>query len=455
MSQATTTKKKKPASVSPMTAHLSVTYRRITDLKPNPENPRIHSKKQVFQIARSIQEFGFTAPVLVDAQLNVIAGHGRILASKELGWKEVPTISLDHLTDAQKKAYLIADNKLTENAKWDEKLLAQQFLVLSKLDLDFGIDITGFEMGEIDVMIENLSIIDANEPDPADELPMAPTGKPVSKVGDLWLLGNHRLYCGNSLEAESFATLMGDKKADMVFVDPPYNVPIEGHVSGLGAVRHREFAMASGEMSEAEFTDFLTRACQMLANHSVDGSIHYVCMDWRHMSELLAAGKKAYAELKNLCVWAKDNGGMGTFYRSQHELIFVFKRGTAPHKNHFELGQHGRYRTNVWEYPGINSFSRQSNEGNLLELHPTVKPVAMVADAIMDCSDRGDIILDSFLGSGTTLIAAERSGRVCYGMELDPLYVDTAIRRWQLFKGKKATHAESGLTFEAMEAAHG
>ena len=447
------TKKKKPAPTSP--APLTVSYRAIADLKPNPHNPRIHSKKQIFQIARSIKEFGFTAPVLVDAKLNVIAGHGRLLASKELGWQEVPTISLDHLSEGQKSAYLIADNKLTENAKWDEKLLAQQFQVLSELNLDFGIDITGFEMGEIDVMIEGLSITDADEPDPADVLPELTTAKPVSKLGDLWLLGNHRLYCGNSLEAESFAALMGDKKAAMVFVDPPYNVPIEGHVSGLGAVRHREFAMAVGEMTEAEFTKFLTQACQMLANHSADGSIHYVCMDWRHMSELLAAGKKAYSEFKNLCVWAKDNGGMGAFYRSQHELIFVFKHGAAPHKNHFQLGQYGRYRTNVWEYPGINSFSRQSSEGNLLELHPTVKPVAMVADAIMDCSDRGDIILDSFLGSGTTLIAAERSGRVCYGMELDPLYVDTAIRRWQLFSGKKAVHEASGLTFDVMEADHG
>ena len=449
-----TGKKTKDTPASLTVGRLAVTYHPIAELKPNPDNPRIHTKKQIFQISRSIQEFGFTAPVLIDAQLNIIAGHGRLLASQELGWKEVPTICLAHLTEAQKKAYLIADNKLTENAKWDEKLLAQQFQVLSELDLDFSIDITGFEMGEIDVMIEGLSITDA-EADADDEPPTEQTAVPVSKVGDLWLLGQHRIYCGNSLAPEPFAALMNGKQATMVFIDPPYNVPIDGHVGGLGSVHHREFAMAAGEMSETEFTAFLTKACQQLADHSADGSIHFVCMDWRHMSELLAAGRVVFSELKNLCVWAKDNGGMGSFYRSQHELVFVFKRGTEPHKNHFQLGQFGRYRTNLWEYPGINSFSRQSAEGNLLDLHPTVKPVAMVADAIMDCSDRGDIILDSFLGSGTTLLAAERAGRVCYGIEIDPLYVDVAIRRWQRQTGKKAVHAATELTFEAMEAAHG
>lgn len=234
----------------------------------------------------------------------------------------------------------------------------------------------------------------------------------------------------------------------MVFTDPPYNVPIDGNVGGLGAIRHREFAMASGEMTEAEFTTFLSRILTLLARFSRDGSLHFVCMDWRHMGELLAAGKQAYTELKNLCVWAKDNAGMGSLYRSQHELVFVFKHGQAAHQNHVQLGRFGRNRSNLWTYPGANSFSRTGVEGNLLALHPTVKPVALVADALRDSSGRGEIVLDAFLGSGTTLIAAERTGRICRGLELDPLYVDTAIRRWQKLTGNGARRAGGNRTFD-------
>jgi DNA modification methylase len=255
------------------------------------------------------------------------------------------------------------------------------------------------------------------------------------------------VHCGSALEAEAYRILMQEDRAAMVFTDPPYNVPIDGHVGGLGTIRHREFAMAAGEMDEAQFTDFLARALGLLAGHSVDGALHFICMDWRHMGELLAAGRRAYTELKNLCVWTKDNPGMGSLYRSQHELVFVFKHGREPHRNHIQLGRYGRNRSNVWSYPGVNSFSRSGSEGNLLALHPTVKPVALVADALRDCSSRGEIVLDAFLGSGTTLIAAERTGRICHGLELDPLYVDTAVRRWQALTGQHARHAERGLMF--------
>jgi DNA modification methylase len=241
------------------------------------------------------------------------------------------------------------------------------------------------------------------------------------------------------------------ERATLVFADPPYNVRIAGHVGGLGSIQHKNFRMASGEMSESEFVDFLLRVFQLLVRYSLDGSIHYICMDWRHMKEVMTAGKAAHAELQNLCVWVKDVGGMGSFYRSQHELVFVFKKGGARHRNNVQLGQHGRYRTNVWHYAGMNSFSRTTAEGNLLQLHPTVKPVALVADAIMDCSARGDIVLDPFLGSGTTLIAAERTGRLCYGIELDPAYVDVIVRRWQTFTGLSAKHAISGRTFHQRE----
>ena len=241
----------------------------------------------------------------------------------------------------------------------------------------------------------------------------------------------------------------------MIFTDPPYNVPIEGHVSGLGSIHHREFAMACGEMNEAQFTRFLTDVCGLAARHSRDGAIHFVCMDWRHLGELLAAGTRIYSELKNICVWVKHNAGMGSLYRSQHELVLVFKHGRAAHHNNIELGRFGRHRSNVWEYAGANSFGRATEDGNLLALHPTVKPVAMVADAILDCSARGDIILDPFLGSGTTLIAAERTGRRCHGVELDAGYLDTAIRRWQTFTGENARHAATGHSFTETESERG
>jgi DNA modification methylase len=427
---------------------LEVTNRPIEQLKLDPKNPRSHSPKQVRQIARSIETFGFNVPVLVDADLKVIVGHGRLMACKELGWLEVPTIGLSHLSKDQAKAYMIADNRLTETSVWDDRLLAEQLKDLSVQNLDFSLEAIGFEMGEIDFRIESLKTAIDDEDDPADTVPAIATDKPVSKLGDLWLLGPHRLYCGNSLEEGAYAALMGSERATMVFTDPPYNVKIDGHASGLGAIRHRDFAMACGEMDEGQFTRFLTDACKLLAANSTDGAIHFVCMDWRHMGELLAAGRAAYSELKNVCVWTKHNAGMGSLYRSQHELVFVFKHGAAPHRNNVQLGKHGRHRSNVWNYRGANSFGQGTEEGNLLALHPTVKPVTLVADAILDCSARGDIVLDAFLGSGSTLIAAERVGRRCYGLELDPLYVDTIIRRWQAYTGEKAKHMASGKTFE-------
>lgn len=432
-------------------ARLAIIYRPIAELKPEPKNPRTHSRKQVEQIAKSISAFGFNVPILVDARLNVVAGHGRLLACRKLGWKEVPTIALDHLTAAQAKAFLIADNRLTDHSEWNDRLLAEALQELSLLDLDFSLDATGFELPEIDLKIESLNAPEEEEDDPADQVPAAP-GPAVSRLGDVWQLGPHRIICGSALDEEVYSRLLGDEKAALVFTDPPYNVPVDGHVSGNGAVRHREFAMATGEMSEAEFTTFLRKTCGLLAAHSAPGSIHYVCMDWRHVGELTAAGKGAYAELLNICVWVKHNGGMGSLYRSQHELVFVFKAGGGGHVNNVQLGKFGRNRTNVWSYRGINNFGGQSGEGDLLAMHPTVKPVALVADAILDCSRRGDHLLDAFLGSGSTLIACERTGRACRGIELDPLYVDTAIRRWQRYTGREAVHA-SGTTFNAREEA--
>lgn len=431
-------------------SRLSVTYCPIDRLKINPDNPRIHSDKQVTQIARSLETFGSIVPVLIDQNSRVIAGHGRILAARLLGLTEFPTIRVEHLTDAQIKAFAIADNKLSENSTWDAALLGQQLKALAEVELDFSLEATGFEMGEIDVLIEGLEPINGGESDAADSIPDQTTTR-VTSVNDLWHLAKHRVLCGNALDPEAYMRLMGKRQAGVVFTDPPYNIPINGHVSGLGKKRHPNFPMASGEMSEPEFTDFLSCVCKHMAGYSRVGSIHFICMDWRHLGELLTAGKEAYDEFKNLCVWAKANAGMGSMYRSQHELVLVFKHGVSPHRNNIQLGQFGRYRTNVWHYPGANSFSRSTEEGNLLELHPTVKPVRLVADAIMDCSARGDIVLDPFLGSGTTVIAAERTGRICYGIELDPAYVDVVVRRWQAFTGLSAKHAGSGRTFNELE----
>jgi DNA modification methylase len=426
---------------------MSVAYRRIDELKLDPANPRRHGKKQIRMIANSIKAFGFNVPVLIDCHDNVIAGHGRLLACPLLGIPEVPTLCLDHLSPAQVRAFMIADNRLTEISVWDDRLLAQQLKDLSLLGVDFSLELTGFDVGEIDLRIASLEDAPGLADDPGDALPELST-QPVSKIGDSWTLGRNRLLCGSALDVAAFAALMGEDHAAMVFTDPPYNVPIDGHASGLGAIHHRPFPMACGEMDRAEFTAFLGKAFRNLAAFSVDGSLHYVCMDWRHAEELLAAGRDVYRQLINLCVWIKHNAGMGSLYRSQHELVFIFKHGRNGHRNNVQLGQFGRNRSNVWHYPGANSFPRCGEEGNLLALHPTVKPVAMVADAILDCSARGDIVLDGFLGSGTTLIAAERTGRRCYGLELDPLFTDTIVRRWQKLTGGSAHHAASGRSFD-------
>jgi DNA modification methylase len=427
---------------------LRIEHVSIERLKLDPRNPRIHSDRQVKQIARSIEVFGFNVPVLADRDNKILAGHGRVYAVRRLRLRQIPVIRLEHLTTEQARAFAIADNRLSETSSWDDRLLAEVFRDLAAVELDFDLEATGFTMGEIDLRIEGLSVATAGNPDPADELPATLDQPPVSRPGDLWELGRHRLLCGDALDRADYASLMQGAAARVVFTDPPYNVPIDGHVSGKGRVRHREFLMASGQMTPAQFTRFLATALELLVRHSAAGSLHYVCMDWRHQHELLTAALGVYAEVKNLCVWVKDNAGMGSLYRSQHELVYVFKNGRAPHRNNVELGQHGRNRSNVWHYAGVNNFGRRGDEGNLAALHPTVKPVALIADAILDCSARGDLVLDPFLGSGSTLLAAERVGRVCRGIELDPLYVDTAIRRWQHFTGESAIHTSTGKRFD-------
>jgi DNA modification methylase len=427
-------------------AKIEVTYKSPDRLSLPANNPRVHTPAQIKKIGRSLSIFGFLIPIVVDEADCVLVGIGRLMAARGLGFSKVPTIQVTHLSDAQKKAFAIADNRLVEVGKWDDRVLATQLAELSLINLDFDLEVTGFEVAEIDLRIESLNL-DPDESDPADTLPAAAAGEPVSRLGDVWVLGRHRLLCGDALDPVAYTTLMRGKKGDMVFSDPPYNVKIDGHATGLGANRHREFAMAAGEMTYAEFQAFLLNVCLLLTRNSSDGSIHFLCMDWRHTGELLAAGRAVYADLKNICVWSKTNAGMGSLYRSQHEFVFVFKNGTASHQNNVQLGRFGRHRSNVWNYPGANSMGRGTEEGNLLALHPTAKPIKLVADAILDCSARGDLILDPFLGSGTTLMAAERVGRRCYGLEIDPLYTDIIIRRWQAQTGDDAVHEVTGRRF--------
>jgi DNA modification methylase len=430
----------------------------LKELKPHTRNARIHTKHQIRQIAESIRAFGFTNPILIDSCNRIIAGHGRVEAAKILAMERVPTIRLERLSEEQIRAYIIADNKLAENAGWDRSILAIELQHLIALDCDdFNVTITGFGLPEIDLILEEAK----GEPEPEEAIPDADLSRPpVTESGDVWQLGKHSVICGNSLHDDTYRTLLGNRRAAVVFTDPPFNVKIDGHATGNGAIHHREFPMASGEMSEVEFISFLTSSLKLLSRYSRTDCVQFICMDWRHAGDLLAAGKQVYDSLLNVCIWVKNTGGMGSFYRSRHEFVFVFRNGKGTHRNNIQLGQYGRNRTNVWEYPSINSSSKSGDEGNLLALHPTVKPVALVADALLDCSARGDVVLDAFLGSGSTLIAAERTGRICYGIELDPLYVDTAIRRWQRHTGDHAVHVDSGKRFddiasECLEVARG
>jgi 16S rRNA G966 N2-methylase RsmD len=433
-----------PSQVSDSDTCLTVEMLPTEALKPYAGNARTHSKKQIRQIAKSIEHFGFCNPVLIDNNRQIIAGHGRVAAAKLLRLSVVPTVSLSHLSEAQKRAYILADNRLAEKAGWDREILAIELQAL--VELDFEVELTGFEVAEIDLCLEEAREATGEPSGLEDEVPAYADTHAVTRPGDLWQLGPHLLLCADARDPTAYVRLMGDAKAEFVFTDPPYNVPIDGHVCGLGRVRHRSFAMGCGEMSSAQFTGFLTTIFRLLAAHSADGSIHQICMDWRHMGEMLEAGVGVYSELKNLCVWNKRNAGMGSFYRSKHELVFVWKSGTVPHINTFELGQHGRHCSNVWDYPGISSLSPSRLDE--LAMHPTVKPVALVADAIKDCSRRNGLVLDPFAGSGTVLIAAERIGRRARAIEIDPHYVDVAVRRWQAYTGKAAVLSTTGQSFE-------
>ena len=416
-------------------------WRTPSELIPYKGNARPHSRKQIQQIASSIRQFGFTNPGQIDERDGIIAGHGRVAAAQQLGLARIPVLQIAHLSAAERRAYIIADNKLAELAGWDQDILALEFEGL--IELDFDLELTGFAIAEIDDLFDAQT--QSTQDDSPDEYLGATHGPVVTKRGDIWALGPHRLLCGDARDADGILRLMNGQVADLIFTDPPYNVPINGHVLGKGQHHHAEFVFASGEMSQAEFTTFLEAGLQPAAQACKNGAIAFVCMDWRHMREMMMAGDKIFSELKNLCIWNKTNAGMGSFYRSKHELVFVWKIGTAAHTNAFGLGETGRYRTNVWDYAGANAFG--SDRAEALNMHPTVKPTKMIEDEIKDCTRRGERVLDPFGGSGSTLIAAEHAGRIAHLIEYEPTWCDTILARFQRETGVEPIHVQTGACF--------
>lgn len=412
-----------------------------SDLKPWPGNPRTHNDKQLAKLKSSIQKFGFTAPVLVDEAGTILSGHGRVQAAIALKVPTIPTRVISGLSEAKKRAYVIADNKLAQLGRWDDTLLKNELELLNAENFD--IETTGFSTAEIDVMFDGAEERPGSDPDDLQRDDIA--APDVSRIDDLWLLGNHSLLCGDALNPGSYQKIMKGSLAEMVISDPPCNVPIDAPICRSGKIHHNEFKMASGEMTSGEFTVFLNTAFSLMHAFSQDGAVHYYFMDWRHSMEIQKAAEPLFGLPLQLCVWVKDDGDMGSFYRSQHQLVFVFKKGEASHINNFEPGQHGRYRTNVWAYAGVTVKAKGYEPP---ALHRTVKPVSLIADALRDCSHRRGIILDPFAGSGTILIAAERTGRQARAMELDPKYVDVAVMRWQRVTGKQAVLEATGQNWD-------
>ena len=429
-------------------APLNTEYLPISALKPMPGSPRQHPKSQIRALTKSFEAFGQVLPILIDADCRIISGHAQWEVAQCLAMSDVMTMRIEHLNEPQIKALMVALNRLGDLSKWDEPALSTILLDLYALDLDFDIEATGFAEIEIELRIEGLD----EKTDDTDDTILVASGPTVTQLGDLWQLGNHRLLCANALEQPIWSQLMGDEHAALVVTDPPFNVPIDGHVSGLGKYKHREFEMAAGEMSEAEFTEFLRSAMAHAHRWSAPGSVHYWAMDWRHSLEISSAGKAIYERYLNMAVWAKNQPGMGSFYRSQHELFFIFAKGGGAIRNNVQLGLFGRSRSNLWNYPSAASLARTAEEGNPLALHPTVKPLALICDILLDASTKGDIVVDPFGGSGTTLIAAEKLGRKARLIELDPAYCDTILRRWQRWSGETAFRVTDGMSFTALEA---
>jgi hypothetical protein len=419
----------------------AVEYWPISQIRMRARNPRRHSSRKLSLLRRAIASFGIFVPLVIDQTGTLLAGEARLLCAIELGLTTVPVIVVAHLNETERRLFALADNRISELSTWDLPMLKLEIEELSLPDLNLDLSLTGFDTAETDRILGSVS----SDTDVEDEVPEIEI-RAITQLSDLWVLGRHKVCCGSALEEDSYRVLLGRERAQMVITDPPWNVPIAGHVRNSGT-SHREFIEASGEMSEEEFTHFLGGFLFHLKHVTEDGAIVYVFIDHAHSLELQVAAYPFFGKQKNLCVWAKDAAGMGSFYRSQHELVYVFKNGSAAHINNFNLGEKGRFRSTLWSYPGANTGH---DRHEALKIHPTVKPCAMFVDAMLDCSHRGGIVLDCFGGSGVACIAAERTGRTARVIELDPLYVDLIVRRWQNFTGNRAIHAETGKSFDEM-----
>jgi DNA modification methylase len=394
------------------------------------EAGQVHSDKRA-RLRESLQAYGCVIPILIDADNHVIHGWEIVKVAKSLGWQTLPTVRIPGLSEAMVRTLRLALNKLQEGSTWDPDALRLEFSELLTLDVDFDLELSGFNAAEIDI------VLGEPVPSPESSADSPDRDRPATaRLGEIYTLGQHRLACADSRDFTMYDVVLGGETIALTMTDPPYNVAISGHVSGKGKAQHPEFAMASGEMSDSEFESFLRIVLSSIDQRAGDGAMHFVFMDWRHIDALLKVGKTVFQSLENLCVWSKSNAGMGSLYRSQHELVALFKSGTASHTNNVQLGRYGRNRSNIWHYPGVSSFGEGRAEA--LAMHPTVKPLALVRDAILDVSNRGDLVFDPFLGSGTTLIACEATGRRCAALEIDPHYVDVAIRRWQTVTGQSA-----------------
>jgi hypothetical protein len=408
----------------------------------NPHNARSHSKRQIRQIANSIKAAGFIGAIVIDEADIVLRGHGTLAASKILKLERVPTLKVTGLSEAQKRAFVIADNKIAENAGWNREILATELRDLAELlpPLNLGLELTGFSTAEVDALFANHAVSKA---DPAGSLPPHECGAGTWR-GDMWCLGPHRLLCGDACSPTDLDRLMGNERARMVFFDAPF-CPRARDVQGPGSINQEQFEVASREMTEQEYVAFLREGLGNAARVSVDGALHYVCEDWWHIAELITAGRAIYGAMHDLCVWVKSNTGLGSHCRAQHELIAVFRVGNAEHKDRAELGGSKRNRSNVWTYPGVNSSI--SGHMQLSDMAPIAKPVALIADAMRDCTHEGDVVLDSFAGAGSTVIAAEKIGRRCRGLEWEPRSVDVAIRRWEAYTRMQAVLDGDGRTY--------
>ncbi len=412
----------------------------IDRIKPYHRTLRRHDRHKIEKIKKLIGRFGQVAPIIIDANGIIVDGHCVWQAMRELDAGEIATITVAGRTDPEVRALRLALNRLPAEAAWDNQQLRSEFEEL--IGLSFDLELTAFDTAEIDHALD-LDLPQANVVE--DQKIPAIEARAVSKLGDVWVCGDHRVGCGNALDTDFVALVCDGLQANVSFVDPPYNIPIAGFVSGKGRIQHREFVQGAGEMSPEEFTKFLAAALKVLQSVIAPNALIFVCMDWRHLYELLSAGRQNGLALYNVCAWIKNNAGMGALYHNQHELISVFNTGSEAPTNNVQLGRHGRSRSNVWNYRGQNSSG--SDRDALLASHPTVKPVAMIADALRDVTKRGGAVLDTFLGSGSTLIAAEDTGRRCLGTELDPLYLDVTVRRWQQHTRSDAIHAATGELF--------